>query len=70
MMGSIRIVIWNANGLSKHKSELEIFLDDQKIDVCLIFETHFTRESNFKILGYKTYHTIHPSNKARGGTAI
>ncbi|XP_014484751.1 PREDICTED: RNA-directed DNA polymerase from mobile element jockey-like [Dinoponera quadriceps] len=70
MAGSIRIVTWNANGLSKHKSELEIFLDDQKIDICLISETHFTKESNFRIIGYETYHTIHPSNKARGGTAI
>lgn len=33
MAGSIRIITWNTNGLRQHKSELEIFLEDHKIDV-------------------------------------
>ncbi|KMQ87932.1 reverse transcriptase [Lasius niger] len=61
---------WNANGLLQHKSELEIFLEEQRVDVCLISETHFTKESYLKIYGFKIYHTIHPSNNARGGAAV
>lgn len=49
---------------------MEIFLYTQKIDVCLISETHFTNQSYIKIKGYATYHTIHPSNQGRGGSAI
>lgn len=70
MAGSIRIATWNANGLLQHKSELEIFLKEQKIDVCLISETHFTNETYFKIFGFNIYHTVQPSNRARGGSAV
>jgi len=55
------------NSLRQHMSELEISLNDQKIDICLISETHFT----------KSYFNIHvkliilfPINKTRGGTAV
>lgn len=70
MARSIRIATWNANGLRQHKAELEIFLEEQKIDVCLISETHLTRESYLKIHGFKIYHTIHPTNKTRGGAGV
>ncbi|CAL1672120.1 unnamed protein product [Lasius platythorax] len=69
-MDCIRIAEWNANGLIQHIQEIEMFLRDQKIDVCLISETHFTKETYIKIRGYLVYHTVHPSNKARGGTAV
>ena len=45
-------------------------LIEQKIDVCLISETHFTRESHLNLRGFEVYHTVHPSNCARGGTAV
>ena len=45
-------------------------LVEQKIDVCLISETHFTRESYLKLRDFEVYHTIHPSNCARGGSAV
>lgn len=67
---NIRIAAWNANGLLKRKHELQVFLDIHKIDVCLISETHFTKQSFVKFRGYHTYHTIHPQNSARGGTAV
>lgn len=69
-MECIRIAEWNANGLLHHLHEIEMFLKIQKIDVCLISETHFTRENYIKIRGYQVYHTVHPANKARGGTAV
>jgi hypothetical protein len=43
---------------------------EQKIDVCLISETHFTQESYLKLRAFEVYHTIHPSNCARGGSAV
>ena len=63
-------MLWNANGLHKYKKELEVVLETEKIDVFLIAETHFTNESYFKIKNFETYHTIHPMNCARGGSAV
>lgn len=66
----LRIATWNANGLLNRKQELEVFLVTQNIDVCLISETHLTDQSYIKIRGYKVYHTIHPENRAKGGSAV
>lgn len=61
---------WNANGLLRHQNELEVVLNTTNIDVCLISETHFTKESYIRIKGYNVYHALHPDNKARGGSAV
>jgi exonuclease III len=61
---------WNSNGILQHKESLLVTLIEQKIDVCLISETHFTRESYLKLRGYEVYHAIHPSNCAGGGSAV
>jgi exonuclease III len=70
MTSTLRIRAWNANGLLQHKEHLLVALIEHKIDVCLISETHFTRESYLKLTGYEVYHTVHPSNCARGGSAV
>lgn len=67
---TLKIVSWSANGLLGHLSELEIFLNSERIDICLISETHFTRFTYAKIRGYNAYYSIHPAEKAKGGTAI
>lgn len=69
-MNSLKIMSWNANGLTQRKLELEVVLHHNSIDVCLISETHFTKESYLNVKGYKCYHALHPSNKARGGSAV
>ena len=69
-MRTLRIALWNANGLMKHKLELEAFLKLYDIQIILISETHFTVKNYFKIFGYKVYSTNHPSGRAHGGTAI
>lgn len=69
-INTLRIAAWNSNGLAKHKKELELFLNNCKIDICLISETHFTKQSYIKINNFNLYHAIHPDNKARGGSAI
>lgn len=70
MPKNLRIMCWNANGLMKHQQELQAILDIEKIDVCLISETHFTNQSHIRFKGYKVYQTIHPENTAKGGSAV
>lgn len=70
MLGNLKIVTWNTNGILNRKLELEAFLLEQKIDICLISETHMTKTSTLKLRGYKIYSTIHPDNLAKGGCAI
>jgi len=70
MATPLRVVPWNANGLSNHKLELQTFLDMHKIDIALISETHFTSRTVFKIPHYTVYHTIHPDFTAHGGAAV
>lgn len=70
MQIDLRIAIWNANGLSKHRQELEIFLNYHKIDILLISETHFTSKTFFRIKGYNLICSNHPADTARGGSAI
>jgi len=48
-METLKIVTWNANGLSQHIPELEIFLVNESIDICLVSETHLKKESKVKI---------------------
>lgn len=67
---SIRIAEWNANDFINHKAELIQFPQDNKIDVLLISETHFTERTVFRIPYYLIYHTIHPDETAHGRTAI
>jgi len=56
----LRVALWNANGLSNHKLELQALLDMHKIDIALISETHLTFRTVFKIPHYTVYHTTHP----------
>lgn len=47
----LRIVVWKANGIQQKHTELQAFLNIQKIDIGLISETHLTNQtySNFKV---------------------
>lgn len=70
MPNTLRISIWNSNGLTKHLPELEMFLHEQKIDIMLISESHFTRSSFARIQGYSCYNALHAADRARGGSTI
>lgn len=69
-MASLRISLWNANGVSRHTQELTQFIYEKNIDVMLLSETHLTNKNNFHIPGYLFYGTNHPDGKAHGGTGI
>ena len=67
---NLTVLLWNANGLTQHRNELDIYLHTQRIDIALITETHFTSHSHIHIADYTTYRTDHPDDRAQGGTAI
>jgi hypothetical protein len=67
---SLLLLLWNANGIQQRRTELEIFLHEQRIDIALITETHLTQNSTFYIPNYNCYCTHHPNGTARGGTAL
>jgi exonuclease III len=67
---SLLILLFNANGLRNHVNEIESVLQNQRIDIALITETHFTQYSNVHIPGYKLLKANHPDNTAHGGVAI
>ena len=70
MNNNYRIGLWNANGLSQRTLELKAFLIENRLDVMLISETHFTDRSHIRIPGFTVYDTQHPDGTARGGTAL
>lgn len=70
MQLNLIIAIWNANGLSNHIREIEVFLNTNHIDILLVSETHFTSRSYFYIKGYDLINTNHPDNRAHAGSCI
>lgn len=66
----LKIVVWNANGLCNHAQEIQLFLQNNEIDIMLVSETRFTNKSHIKIQNYSIYNTNHPDGTAHGGTAI
>lgn len=39
---ALKIALWNDNGLAHHTNEIKLFLDNNKINVLFLSETHFT----------------------------
>lgn len=58
-----------ASGLLQHQNELQAIQDMEEINLCPISETHFTKQSHTKFRGFREYHTIHPHNAVKGGSA-
>ncbi|KAL1130310.1 hypothetical protein AAG570_013248 [Ranatra chinensis] len=67
---SLLILLWNCNGLTPHRNELDVIFHDKRIDVALLADTHFTNRSHFYIPDYVTYRTDHPDCNAHWGTAV
>jgi ssDNA-specific exonuclease RecJ len=42
----------------------------RNIDICLIAETHLTKESFIRFQNYTTYHALHSANTARASSAV
>jgi hypothetical protein len=68
MAAAMRIALWNANGLSSHRLELQTFLDMHKIDTALISEptSRPERSSGFPVtLSSTPYNLTTPHTEAR-----
>lgn len=70
MQLNLRLAIWNANGLSNHTNEVEVFIKNNYIDIFIISETHFTSRTFFRINSYDIVTANHPDNRAHAGAAI
>lgn len=70
MIPNLRVVTWNANGLTDRRQELQTFLEMEKIDIALVSETRLTSKSHIAINNYKIYTTNHPSGNSHGGSAV
>jgi hypothetical protein len=70
MAHSLKVALWNANGLSQHNAQVQAHINNLKTDILLISKTHFTDRSHIKVPGYKVYCTNHPSRNAHAGMAV
>lgn len=66
---SLKIALWNANELSHQVFEVETFKIN-KINILLVFETHFTNKNYFKIHNYEFYQTMHLDVTAHERSAV
>jgi hypothetical protein len=54
--------------MTQRMKEVNIFINTQKTDIILVFETHFTRRNYLKIPTYTTYATNHPDVASPAGS--
>jgi exonuclease III len=65
----LKVVSFNANGIGKQRYELSKQLQELRIDVVLLSETHLKPHERFYTPNYQVYRTDHfPGIK--GGTAV
>lgn len=69
-MNSLRIATWNINGLAPNTYELEMLISSNKLDVCLISESHTSSRNRIIIPGYCVYFTTQPDGGAHADSAI
>ena len=64
----LRLAFWNADGVRGRKLELEHFLNQHRVDICLLSDTFLNPEKPFRLANY----VCHPTDRSTlgGGTAI
>lgn len=65
----MKVLIFNANGSIKDKTQFADYLHTQGIDIALISETHLLPSHKYSIANYEVYRTDR-GTEARGGSAI
>jgi exonuclease III len=67
---ALRLACWNAHGVRGRKLELEHFLSQHGVDICLLTETHL-RERESYVFRLGNYVCERPDRPTKGGgTAI
>jgi len=64
----LRLVCWNADGMRGRKLELQHFLSQHGVDICLLSETFLKPGQAFRFAKYVYHRTDRPA--AGGGRAI
>jgi len=65
---ALRLTCWNVDGVRGRKLELEHFLSQHGVDICLLSETFLKRGQAFWLANYVSHCTDRPT--AGGDTAI
>jgi len=65
---ALRFACWNADGVRGKKLELEHFLGQHGVDICLLRETFLNPWQAFRLANYVSHRTDRPTTG--GGTAI
>jgi hypothetical protein len=63
----LRLACWNADGVRGRKLELEHFLSEHSVDICLLNETYLVLERALRFANYVCQSTDRPT--PGGGTA-
>jgi len=69
----LKIVLWNDDGLTQHAEEVKAYTQNEKVEIMLIYETHYTKKKKkncIKIPKYTIHGIKHPDGTAHGGTTI
>lgn len=72
-MNYTRIMFWNCQGINRKRLELLNLVQEKKIDIILLNETHLSSNKQFKLPNFITYSTNKPLVNDRppaGGTAV
>jgi hypothetical protein len=64
----LRLACWNADGVLGMKLELEQFLSEHGVDICLLNETHLVAKRALRFANYVCHRTDRPT--PGGGSAI
>jgi hypothetical protein len=67
---SLLILTWNSNGLINRRNELLATLQNNRIDIALISETHLINTTQINLPGYHIIKSNHPDGTAHAGAAI
>jgi hypothetical protein len=65
---ALRLAYWNTDGVCGNKLELDQFLSEHGVDICLLNETHLESGLDFRFANYVCHRTDRQARS--GGTAI
>ena len=65
----LNITFWNCQGVRSKRKELELYLNENSIDIIALNETFLTKKVNFKIPGYDTIRNDRSTGQ-KGGVAF
>ena len=65
----LNITFWNCQGVRSKRKELELYLNENSIDIIALNETFLNKKVNFKLQGYDTIRNDRSTGK-KGGVAF